>query len=277
MPSEKLLWWIYRFDPADQASPQMDLRLLVELDKLDVAPPPELVQIWRNELLFLDSDRGESPYRSRLERYMRYARRWYSLASKDGLNAYFPFRHFSKFLEALSSTGDQLQEQIKPILRGLNMLLSGGNVDENMELMIYYLKPEGARQRAAIYTTNVVVDITDLMLQPDNVIENYGPGNGKNYLERMPRRLYLTYADQPDVRLPISLMLYEVLMSAGSPEGGFPATLWAKERDTVARFMNRLNQAVEQQKSNIEVSIVRGEEDILQLRHQPAHARLKVS
>jgi hypothetical protein len=277
MPAEKLLWWTYRFDPADQASPQMDLRLLVELDRLDVAPPTELVDIWRNDLLVLESEDNDLPYRSRLERYMRYARRWYCLASENGFKAYFPFRYFSNFLEALSSTGEQLQQQIKPILRGLNMLLSGGNVDEDMELRIYYLKPEGARQQAAIYTTNVSVDIADLALQPDNVTENYGSGNGKNYLELMPRRLYLTFADQPEVRLPISLMLYEVLMSAGSPEGGFPATLWAKERDTVARFMNRLSQAVEKQKSIIEVSIVRGEEDILQLRHQPAHHRLKVS
>ena len=40
MPSEKLLWWLFRFDPGDRASPEIDLRLLIELDGLEVTPPP---------------------------------------------------------------------------------------------------------------------------------------------------------------------------------------------------------------------------------------------
>ncbi|PLS78253.1 MAG: hypothetical protein CYG59_19495, partial [Chloroflexi bacterium] len=129
-PSEKLLYWLYRFDPADQASPEIDLKLLVELDQLDVVPPPDLLEMWRNDLLVRGNEQTDTEYRVRLARYMRYARRWYALASDIGFVAYFPFRHFADYLSALHAPHDDTDEQVGIIIRGLNVLLSGGREDD---------------------------------------------------------------------------------------------------------------------------------------------------
>ena len=79
--------------------------------------------------------------------------------------------------------------------------------------------------------------MTDLELSQ----EADGPADA--YLERFPRRLYLVYDPQPEVRLPISLLLYEYCRARPARERSL-ATLWRKERDTVTRFMGALGQAV---------------------------------
>ena len=243
-PNEKLLWWLYRFDPADQASPDVDLRLLVELEQLDVAPPESLRAIWREDLLVRPEEQTDTAYRQRLARYMAYARRWYALASDQGFAAFFPFRWFGDYLAALAATPGALAEQIPELLRGLNILLSGGAVDDQYELKLFYLVPDSNRQAGAIYSTSSAVEESSFTLQSELALDDQASAASDAFLERLPRRLYLCYAGDPAIRLPVSLVLYEVLRGAASPSGGFPATLWARERDTVVRFMNALSGAV---------------------------------
>jgi hypothetical protein len=242
-PTEKLLWWMFRFDPAAQASPEIDLRLLVDLASLN--PPTELLTIWREDLVVQTREQNDVAYRRRLARFMRYARRWYALASDDGMAAYFPFRHFASFVTALSAPAGALEEQVMSLIRGLNLLLSGGQVGEDFQLKLFYLPADSSRNFGAIYSNGAGTEIlqSDLHLESDLTLDQTDAA-GDCYLERMPRRLYLCYAPQPSIRLPISLFLYEVLVSAASPEGGFPATLWARERDAVVRFMSVLNRVV---------------------------------
>ena len=272
VPNEKLLWWLFRFDPAIQASPDVDLRLLVELDQLDVEPPPELLTIWRKDLLVRDDEKSDSGYRWRLGRYMRYARRWYALSSGRGFDAYFPFRHFRSYLSALNDPTDHLK---LPLMKGLNRLLSAGQVEEEYELKRFYL-PDGDRQQAAsIYSTDEIdEDEFSLLSDLDEANGRYEAGNV--YLERLPRRLYLQLNDQPEVRLPISLLLYEVLMSAASEDAGFPATLWVKERDTVARFMSALSR-LESIGQSAKFNIVLGENNSFRLTYRPNKKTVDIS
>lgn len=243
-PTEKLLWWLYRFDPADQASPGVDLRLLVELDRLDVAPPEALLAIWRADLLVRPEEKSDTAYRQRLARYMAYARRWYALASEQGFAAYFPFRWFREYLAALSAPSPVLEDQIPLLIKGLNTLLSGGAVEDQYDLKLYYLIHDSTRQAGAIYSASATVESSNFTLQSELELKAEPSDASDPFLERLPRRLYLCYAEQPAIRLPISLVLYEVLRGAASETGGFPATLWARERDTVVRFMNALNREV---------------------------------
>ncbi len=242
-PTEKLLWWMFRFDPAAQASPEIDLRLLVDLASL--SPPDELLTIWREDLVVKEREQNDVAYRRRLARFMRYARRWYALASDDGMAAYFPFRHFDSFVMALSAPADALEEQVMSLIKGLNLLLSGGQVSEDFQLKLFYLPADGSRNFGAIYSTGAGTEIlqSDLFLESDLTLD-WADAAGDPYLERLPRWFYLCYKPQPTIRLPISLALYEVLVSAGSPEGGFPATLWERERNAVVRFMSALNRVV---------------------------------
>ena len=154
VPGEKLLWWLYRFDPADQASPDADLQLLTKLDSLGVEPPPELKYMWHNELVYKDDD--DVLYRHRLERYMRYARRWYSLSSKAGFAAYFPFRHFQSYMQALNASASDLQEQVYTLLKGLNLLLSEGQVNDD-DLRVFYLLTDGSRQGLTLFNPEFMI------------------------------------------------------------------------------------------------------------------------
>jgi len=243
VPNEKLLWWLYRFDPADQASPKTDLSLLVGLDKLEDQPPVELLEMWQRDLVVKDNEKSDVEYRDRLDRFMRYARRWYTLVSPEGFNAYFPFRYFTDYLNALSSSTKELSNQVDSLIGGLNRLLSNNQVVSNDELKLFYLIADGNRQRFSIFldrTNDLICENFELIT--DLAIEDTNQSNG--YLERLPRRLYLRYAPQPDIRLPISLLLYETLKSASSPSGTFATTLWVKERDTVLRFMGALSKAI---------------------------------
>lgn len=272
VPNEKLLWWLFRFDPAIQASPEVDLRLLVELDKLDAAPPAELLTLWREELRVHEGEKGDSEYRRRLARFMCYARRWYALASGQGFDAYFPFRHFRSYLAALNQPTDEL---ISPLIKGLNRLLSAGQVEEEYELKRFYL-PTGDRQQAASIYSAAKIDEEEFRLLSD-----LDEGNGREdtdtlYLERLPRRLYLQYEPQPEIRLPLSLLLYEVLLSAASDEAGFPATLWVKERDAVARFMSALSR-LEAIGQKAEFHIVLGEQESIKVSYRPARKTVGIS
>lgn len=272
VPNEKLLWWLFRFDPAVQASPEVDLRLLVELDQLDVAPPAELLTLWRQDLLVREGEKDDTEYRHRLARYMRYARRWYTLSSGHGFDAYFPFRHFRSYLTALNDPTDQL---ISPLLKGLNRLLSAGQVEDESALKRFYL-PTGDRQQTASIYSAAEIDEDDFSLLSD-----LDEGNGRDlgddiYLERLPRRLYLQLNEQPEIRLPISLLLYEVLMSAASDGAGFPATLWVKERDTVARFMNAISR-LEAINQKAQFTVHLNEEKSYKVTYRPARKGIEVS
>lgn len=275
-PAEKLLWWLFRFDPAAQASPETDLKLLVDLTALD--PPQELLRMWCDDLVVREGEQGDVAYRQRLNRFMRYARRWYALADDVGHAAYFPFRHFDSYLDALSAPADALDEQVPPLLQGLNLLLSGGQVGEDFQLKLFYLPADGARQTGAIYSTGAGMDVLqdDLFLETDQTLDTTDAA-GDAYLERMPRRLYLCYRPRPDIRLPISLALYEVLLSAASPTGGFPATLWARERDAVLRFMNALNRVVRPRGPVSQFTIQLGETSQLKFTHHSRNNKIDVS
>lgn len=278
VPSEKLLWWIFRFDPADQASPQTDLRLLIELDKLDATPPDELLWMWQNDLVVRAGEERDTEYRRRLGRFIRYARRWYALASEEGFQAYFPFRHFTRYLEALQSSSEKLQGEVPTLIRGLNLLLSGGAIREDSELRLFYLPPEGTRQRATIYDFKETVYKNDLWVQPDQPdLQDTQSPLAETYLERFPRRLILGYAPFPEVRLPVSLMLYEVLVSAASATEGFPATLWSKERDAVLRFMSALGQRARPHTAHIEFSMLLNFNKELLLKHWASDKKLIIS
>ena len=276
MPTEKLLWWLFRFDPAAQASPETDLQLLVDLAALD--PPAELLAMWRSDLVVQAGEQGDAAYRQRLGRFMRYARRWYALASDAGHAAYFPFRHFDHYLSALGAPAADLDAQVPPLIQGLNLLLSGGQVDEDYQLKLFYLPTDGARQIGAIYSTGAGMDVLqdDLYLETDLTLD-LTDASGDAYLERMPRRLYLCYRPQPDIRLPVSLALYEVLLSAANPIGGFPATLWARERDAVVRFMNALNRVVRPRGPVAQFTIQLGETSRLHLVHRAKQKQIDVS
>lgn len=272
VPNEKLLWWLFRFDPAIQASPEVDLRLLVELDQLDVEPPSELLALWKTDLLVREGEKNDNEYRRRLGRYMCFARRWYALSSGHGFDAYFPFRHFRSYLEALNAPTNHL---ISPLLKGLNRLLSAGQVEEEYDLKRFYL-PDGNRQQIASIYSTAEIDEDAFSLLSDLEEEN-GRYNASNvYLERLPRRLYLQLNDHPEIRLPISLLLYEVLMSAASENAGFPATLWVKERDTVARFMNALSR-LESIGVSAKFNIVLGEGNSFRLTYRPARQTVEIS
>lgn len=238
-PTEKLLWWLFRFDPGDQASPEMDLRLLVDLEAVADELPDELVAIWRHDLVVRGGEKSDTEYRRRLASYMRYARRWCALATDDGFNAFFPFRHFQAFLDALQSAPEDLADQIPDLIRGLNILLSGGQERDPSDLRVFYLGAGTTRQAVSVYSTSHTIPEEDLRLEPDPAPAAAGEMAGDAYLEQLPRRLRLSYNSGQAV-LPISLLLYEVLHSAASPAGGFPATLWAKERSSVARFMDEV-------------------------------------
>lgn len=274
-PTEKLLWWLFRFDPADSASPEVDLELLVRLDKLKPSPPPELESAWHNDLVVREGERRDKEYRERLGRFMAYARRWYTLASDKGFAAYFPFRHFAAYMQALESPA-ALTDLIPVLIRGLNLLLSGGQVDHEHKLNMFYLVPEGNRQGIAIYSTNSFVFAEDFTLETDLSGDTHEPLAESRYLERLPRRLYLTYKPHPQVRLPVSLLLYEVLSSVAGPAGGFPATMWSKERDTVSRFLAGLNREVHAH-GPIEYAVHLDRGDQFSLTYQPAKKRIDVS
>lgn len=235
-PTEKLLWWLFRFDPGDRASPEMDLRLLVELEELQASPPAELLRMWRRDLIVREGERSDVAYRRRLARYMRYARRWYALACEEGFQAYFPFRHFSRYLRALQSSPEELKGQIPDLIQGLNLLLSGGHVEERYGLRGFYLPADGSRAGATIYAEDRSIPDYCLRLETDLPRD---VGEGDEYLERFPRRLYLSH-ERTGAHLPVSLLLYEVLLGALGTGSSFPATLWAKERDTVVRFVSQL-------------------------------------
>jgi hypothetical protein len=271
VPNEKLLWWLFRFDPAIQASPEVDLRLLVELDQLDATPPAELLTLWREELLVREGEKGDSAYRRRLHRYMQYARRWYTLASERGFDAYFPFRHFRSYLDALNDPADHL---IAPLIKGLNRLLSAGQVEEEYELKRFHL-PTGDRPQVSIYSASAI-DESDFSLLSDLDDAIGRDAAAADYLERLPRRLYLQPKQQPEIRLPISLLLYEVLMSAASDAAGFPATLWVKERDTVARFMSALSR-LEPIGQVAEFHIVAANDNSFTVKYRPARKAVTIS
>jgi hypothetical protein len=275
-PTEKLLWWLFRFDPADQASPEVDLRLLVGLDKLKVSPPPELLSMWHNDLVVREGEERDKEYRARLGRFMAYGRRWYTLASDTGLAAYFPFHHFASYLQALNAPG-ALEDLIPTLIRGLNLLLSGGQVDQEYKLNVFYLVPEGNRQGIAIYSTNSFVFAEDFALETDLAAEVPETAVESRYLERLPRRLYLKYRPQPQVRLPVSLLLYEVLSSVAGPTGGFPATMWSKERDAVTRFVAGLNREVRVRGPVAEYTVHLDTGTQFDLTYRPANKRIDVS
>jgi hypothetical protein len=170
-PTEKLLWWMFRFDSAAQASPEIDLRLLVDLASLN--PPTELLTIWREDLVVQEREQNDVAYRRRLARFMRYARRWYALASDDGMAAYFPFRHFDSFVTALSAPAAALEEQVMSLIKGLNLLLSGGQVGEDFQLKLFYLPAESSRNFGAIYSNGAGTEIlqSDLRLESDLTLD----------------------------------------------------------------------------------------------------------
>ena len=128
-----------------------------------------------------------------------------------------------------------------------------------------------------VYSTNAEIDESDLELLPDTQLESEEGDRSQVYLEQLPRRLYLRHATHQHIRLPISLMLYEVLMGAGSPQGGFPATLWAKERETVARFIAGLNHTHTQGGGAIKLAIALGSERTLKLNCNLLHKKIQVT
>lgn len=277
-PTEKLLWWLFRFDPAIHASPRVDLHLLINLDKPDelgATPPYELIDIWKEGLVVQTNETSDTEYRRRLARFMRYARRWYALVSEQGFDAYFPFRHFRSYLEVLNSPGDTSQEIISKLIYGLNLLLSGGHESHEYGLKLFHLPVASTKQIGAIYSAKeIYLDEFSLLTDLSDEIDQ--PHLGDTYLERLPRRLYLQYNTRPEIRLPISLLLYEVLLSAASADTGFPATLWAKEQDTVARFMNQLSR-LEKDSHQATFKIFLSEDQILDLNYLAKFQNLKVS
>lgn len=244
-PIEKLLWWLYRFDPGDHASPRIDLDLLVNLDKLDVQPPEELMVIWKKDLIVWEGEKDDSAYRQRLERFMRFARRWYALASDRGFQAYFPFHYFQEYTKALSCPSADLDDQVSTMLQGINRLLSNNQIpDYDESLKLFYLVADGSKQRYSIYLENAdAMDEDEFEIKTDLEIETTRDQLSQQYLERLPRRLFLCYKPDPGIRLPVSLVLYETLKSASSPSGTFATTLWIKERDTVLRFMGAISKS----------------------------------
>jgi len=243
LPGEKLLMWMFRFDPGVAANPEADLRLLTQLDQLDPRPPDELLDYWHTELVIQPGERSDTGYRQRTSVFMRYARRWYALFSKKGHNAYFPFRYFGDYVEALSLPAEDLEERVTVLVKGLNLLLSGGRVDDEFNLNLYHTSDLATSDQSVIYS-NTQVSYDDFSLTSDLPEDD----ETNAYLERHPRRLYLGYPanaePEAQIHLPVSLLLHEVLMGAASPESGFPATLWTKERYVVARFMGALNRKV---------------------------------
>lgn len=279
VPGEKLLWWLFRFDPGVNANPEADLRLLTQLDepdRLKTVPPPELFAYWRSQLVFHPDESSDTEYRQRVNTYMRYARRWYALACSTGFDAYFPFRYFERYLQALLAPSEDLDIEISTLIKGLNLLLSGGQVADEYNLNLYYLTNLGGTHPSVIYS-DTRVSSEKFQLTNDLTL---GDMTGDRYLERHPRRLYLCYpfgaAPEDQIRLPVSLLLYEVLMGAASPESGFPATLWAKERHTVARFMGALNQRVEKPRV-AQFVIAKDTDRMLKLAHDPRNQRIIVS
>jgi hypothetical protein len=276
VPTEKLLWWMFRFDPGATANPQTDLQLLTRLDQLDDTPPDELLDYWHSETVVQPEERSDTKYRRRVATFMKYARRWYALFSVIGHSAYFPFRYFDDYVGDLLTPPENLDDEIPTLIKGLNLLLSGGQIEDRYNLNLYHTGGLGIAQRSVIYSRRQVPSehfqlVSDLTLE--DAAENA-------YLERHPRRLYLCYpadADPDDqVRLPVSLLLYEVLMGAASPEGGFPATLWTKERHTVGRFVGALNQRVE--KPRVAQFVVSVDADnVFKLAHDPRRRRVTAS
>lgn len=272
VPAEKLLWWMFRFDPGATANPQTDLQLLTRLDQLDVAPPDELLAYWRSEMVVQPEERSDTQYRRRVATFMKYARRWYALFSEVGHSACFPFRCFGDYVDGLLTSSADLDHIIPTLIKGLNLLLSGGQIGDEFNLKLYHTSGLGIAQRSVIYS-HTQIELDDFQLVSDLTLQDIA---GDAYLERHPRRLYLCYpakADPDDqTRLPISLLLYEVLMGAASPEGGFPATLWAKERHTVGRFLGALNQQVE--KPRVAQFVVSADADnVFNLAHDPKSRR----
>jgi hypothetical protein len=148
-------------------------------------------------------------------------------------------------MKSLSLSPEELSTQVDSILGGLNRLLSNNQVETNYELKLFYLTADGNRQRYSIYLDNAKdLDSSQFELITDFDLEGTDTNHASTYLEKLPRRLYLRYLSQPQIRLPISLLLYETLQSASGPSGTYTATLWAKERDTVLRFLGALSQAV---------------------------------
>lgn len=277
VPTEKLLWWLFRFDPGATADPQTDLELLTRLDELDVAPSDELLDYWHTEMVIRPEEKSDTRYRRRVGTFMTYARRWYALFSPTGYQAYFPFRHFDHYVEALLTPSEDLDDEVPTIIKGLNLLLSGGQVDEAYDLNLYHMGGTDIGRESVIYNSRTQVAFDSLRLVSDIA---RGGDSGDAYLERHPRRLYLCYPaddrEENPIRLPISLLLYEVLMGAASPEGGFPATLWARERHTVARFLGALNRKVETHSVSKFVIAVDAE-NVLTLAHDPKKQRITVS
>jgi hypothetical protein len=278
-PSEKLLWWLYRFDPADRASPETDLHLLIDLNGLEVAPPAPLLDLWRADLVAQEGERSDSDFKARLARYMRFARRWYALASETGFWAYFPFRHFQSYVRALDSP-TTMEAEIRPqIIRGLNLVLSGGAVSDDRDLRIFYAAPESGSAETAVYSSNLLVEEDDLSLVTDLEAEREESGPGDDYLERLPRRLLLRYeppSRESSVSLPVSLLLYEVLLGAAGSAGGFPATLWAKERDTVRRFAAEISRVVQPTTNAQRFTVPMGGSSSLQVTYFPKRKELSV-
>jgi hypothetical protein len=276
VPGEKLLWWMFRFDPGAMANPKSDLRLLTELDQLDVVPPGELCDFWRNQVAIRPDEDTDTAYRQRVGTFMRYARRWYALTSPVGHAAYFPFRHYAEFLAALGAQSGDLDDQIPDLVKGLNLLLSGGAVSDSYSLNLYHMATQGVAAPVVIYC-KTSVDASDFELASDVATEGEVT---EGYLERHPRRLYLCYpagkAPDEQIRLPISLMLYEVLMGAASPGGGFPATLWIKEQHTVSRFMSALNHVVKRPPVSQFVIDQRGSKH-LKMDHDPKLKHIKIT
>jgi len=276
VPAEKLLWWMFRFDPGVTANPQTDLQLLTLLDQLDVAPPDELLTYWHSEMVFQPEEKSDTRYRRRVVTFMNHARRWYALFSQVGHGAYFPFRYFDAYVNDLLTPSERLIDEIPALIKGLNLLLSGGQINDEFNLNLYHTGGLGIAQRSVIYSRKQI-SFDRFQLVSDLTS---GDVTGDTYLERHPRRLYLCYPTEADpddqVRLPISLLLYEVLMGVASPESGFPATLWAKERHTVGRFLGALNQRVEKPPvAQFVISV--NADDAFKLAHDPRKRRITVS
>jgi hypothetical protein len=276
VPAEKLLWWMFRFDPGATANPQTDLQLLTLLDQLDVAPPDELLNYWHSEMVFQPEEKSDTRYRRRVVTFMNHARRWYALFSQVGHGAYFPFRYFDAYVNDLLTPSERLIDEIPALIKGLNLLLSGGQINDEFNLNLYHTGGLGIAQRSVIYSRKQI-SFDRFQLVSDLTS---GDVTGDTYLERHPRRLYLCYPTEADpddqVRLPISLLLYEVLMGVASPESGFPATLWAKERHTVGRFLGALNQRVEKPPvAQFVISV--NADDAFKLAHDPRKRRITVS
>jgi len=277
VPVEKLLWWMFRFDPGATANPQTDLQLLTRLDQLDVAPPDELCHYWRSEMVVRPEEESDTKYRERVARFMRYARRWYALFSDTGHRAYFPFRYFDQYVDDLLMRSENLDNQISPLVKGLNLLLSGGQVGGEFDLNLYHTAGQSIAQRSVVYS-KTQVGLGDFCLVSDLTSGHVG---GDMYVECHPRRLYLCYPAEADpdnqIRLPVSLLLYEVLMGAASPEGGFPATLWAKERHTVGRFMGALNRRVKEKSPVAQFVVLAKANSTFNLAHDSKNQRITVS